>query len=352
MKTFFFLSGAIILLFLPFPYKAYAQRRTAQAVKTGNPRAASTPEISWQKTSFPSEVDTFTAHLAINSSGHIFVGTGNGIYRSMDNGTSWTPINNGLKANSSGTLTAFALAINSSGHVFAAIWDQVYLSTDNGNNWTQQSHFGDGNGAFALAISADGHIFAGTGEGVYCSTDNGVTWTARNLGLIRDGDDRNGVYSIAINPNEDIFWGTFDGVYRSTDNGNHWKHILDFGGGNNAHVLAAISKGLVFVQMSQNARLPQGTEGVYRSTNNGERWTRINVDGADVMALNSGGHIFRGTRSGVYRSTNNGVSWTKISKGLVLSKDKLTDKIVSALAISPNGIMFAVTPAGVFRSQL
>lgn len=323
------------------------QMVTAQ--KATKPLIAS--EISWVKTNFPSGVDIFTADLAINSSGHIFVGTGNGIYRSMDNGASWTPINNGLKPNSSGTRNVFALAINSSGHIFAAIWDQIYLSIDNGNNWTQQSEFGDRRGAYALAINSNGDIFAGTGEGAYRSTDNGVTWTAKNLGLIRDGDDRNGVHSIAINPNGDIFLGAFDGVYRSTDNGNHWQHILDFGGGNHANVLVAISKGLVFVQMSQNARLPQGTEGVYRSTNNGERWTRINVDGADVMALNSGGHIFRGTRSGVYRSTNNGVSWTKISKGLVLSKANLTDKIVSALAISPNGIMFAVTADGVYRSK-
>ena len=251
--------------------------------------------------------------------------------------------------------------INSSGHIFAAIWDQIYLSIDNGNNWTQQSDFGDrSGGAYALAINSNGDIFAGTGEGAYRSTDNGVTWTAKNLGLIRDGDDRNGVHSIGINPKGDIFLGAYDGVYRSTDNGDHWKHVLDFGGGNNAGNLAINPSGNIFVDMASNARMDQGTEGVYRSTNNGDRWSRIiktggpqipNFDGAWSIVIDSKGIIFLGTRSGVYRSNNNGNSWTRMSNGLLLSKDNLTDKNVSALAIDPNGTMFAVTPAGVHRAK-
>lgn len=351
MTTLFFLSGVIILLFLPFPYKAHAQRRTALPVKTGTTRPAFTPEVSWQKTSFPSEVDTFTAHLTINSSGHIFVGTANGVYRSMDGGTTWTQINNGLKYDSYGKLNIFALAINPTGHIFAAIHDELYRSTDDGNNWTK---IRSGLTAMAMAVNSSGHIFVGD-QGMLRSTDEGVTWTK-----INNGFDSNVVNSIVMNSNGDVFVGAYDGVYRSTDNGDHWKHILDFGGGNNAGNLAINSSGNIFVGMNSNARMDQGTEGVYRSTNNGDRWTRIiknggpqipNFDGAWSIVIDSKGIIFLGTRSGVYRSNNSGISWTKISKGLVLSKDNLTDKNVSALAIDPNGIMFAVTPAGVYRAK-
>ena len=43
-------------------------------------------------------IQTDVRALAINSSGHIFAGTyfGGGVFRSTDNGDSWTPVNNGL----------------------------------------------------------------------------------------------------------------------------------------------------------------------------------------------------------------------------------------------------------------
>lgn len=347
MKTLVVLASVMVFLSLAVPKKIEAQkRRVARIIEH------TTPEISWVKTSFPSGVDIFTADLAINSSGHIFVGTGNGIFRSMDNGANWIPIDNGLKPNSSGTRTVFALAINSSGHIFAAVWSQIYLSIDNGNTWTQQSAFSSGDGAYVLAINSSGYIFAGTGEGIYRSTDSGVTWTAKNQGLISEGDDRNGVHAIAINSKGDIFAGAFDGVYRSTDNGDNWTQKLG-DASNNAFVLAISPNGSVFTQLSSNQPRPTGDEGIYRSTDNGNKWTRMKKD-ADVIVINSSGHIFLGTlgtTAGVYRSMDNGISWTNISKGLVLSKGNLTDKRVSALAVSPSGTIFAVTPAGIYRSK-
>ncbi len=52
--------------------------------------------------------------LAINSSGHIFVGTYDGVFRSTDNGGIWAQVNTGLTNTSVCSLT-----INSSGHIFA-----------------------------------------------------------------------------------------------------------------------------------------------------------------------------------------------------------------------------------------
>ena len=59
--------------------------------------------------------------LIINDSGHIFAGTSSppfgttgGVFRSKDNGDSWTEINNGLTR-----LFVRSLAINTSGQIFA-----------------------------------------------------------------------------------------------------------------------------------------------------------------------------------------------------------------------------------------
>jgi len=99
-------------------------------------RTEAQAQNSWQPTSGPVKC------LAINSSGHIFAGTagginalrvlGDGVFRSTDNGDSWTQVNTGLTNESVG-----CLAINSSGHIFAGTYGGgIFRSTDNGGTWT------------------------------------------------------------------------------------------------------------------------------------------------------------------------------------------------------------------------
>ena len=80
-----------------------------------------------------------------------------------------------------------SLAISSSGDVFAGTWyGGVYRSTNNGSSWTLTSNglpFANEPG-YSLAINSSGEVFAGTNGGVYRSTDNGSRWTLANNGLI------------------------------------------------------------------------------------------------------------------------------------------------------------------------
>ncbi|MFQ5768913.1 MAG: T9SS type A sorting domain-containing protein, partial [bacterium] len=105
--------------------------------------------------------------VAINSSGDIFVGTlGGGVFRSTDNGETWTQTNNGLKPTE-----ALAIAINSSGHIFVGnSTGGVFRSTDNGDNWTQINSGLTNTNIQSFAINSSGQIFAGTdGSGVFRS---------------------------------------------------------------------------------------------------------------------------------------------------------------------------------------
>jgi len=57
--------------------------------------------------------------LDINQSGHLFVGiSGRGMYRSMDNGSRWMPINAGLRS----TIIT-SLAISPIGYIFVGTID-------------------------------------------------------------------------------------------------------------------------------------------------------------------------------------------------------------------------------------
>ena len=65
----------------------------------------------------------------------------------------------------------------------------MFRSTDNGDSWTQQ------NGGFtaldvnSVVINAIGHIFAGAAGGVFRSTNDAYDWSNVSSGLLPPGGD-------------------------------------------------------------------------------------------------------------------------------------------------------------------
>jgi photosystem II stability/assembly factor-like uncharacterized protein len=97
------------------------------------------------------------------------MGEGGGMFRSSDNGDTWTEQNNGFTA-----LDVNSVAINSSGHVFAGAAGGVFRSRDDGDNWSDVSSglLPPGGNVWALAIDSSGFAFAGTaGGGVFRSVN-------------------------------------------------------------------------------------------------------------------------------------------------------------------------------------
>ena len=318
-----------------------AMKLTNVKAGLGNPIIVLEPPFSSQNFWRPTNVPGGPVYsLAINSNGHIFAGTDqSGVYRSTDNGVSWTQINSGLKST-----FIYSLAINSSGNIFAGT-SGIYVSADNGEHWAEAGLTDIS--VTAIAFNSSGHIFAGTafgGTGVYRSTDNGKTWT--ETGSSGGYITYSAVNSIAINSSGHIFAGTEGGaVYRSTNNGYSWVDI--WSGLARGNSLAINMKtGYIFAGIGDFT----GSDGdLYRSTDNGNSWSRISLPGGRIyaLAINSDDHIFSGTASaGVYRSTNNGAGWVQTNGGL-------TDMSIAAIAISPSGYIFAGTwEHGLFRSVL
>src|SRR4030095_14512901 len=109
----------------------------------------------WMQTKGPQGGDGI--ELARNAIGHVFVGTqGGGVFRSIDNGESWTGINNGLTATN-----VRALAISPVDHVFSGTFGGVFRSTDNGDHWIGVNNGLEFPFLISLAVNADGDIFAG-----------------------------------------------------------------------------------------------------------------------------------------------------------------------------------------------
>ena len=296
----------------------------------------------WEQTNGPFGGPIYA--LDINSNGNVFAGTqGGGVFRSLDDGDNWIPINNGLPE-----LDVFTLVINSSEHIFGGIsGGGIIRSTDNGENWTKINNGLPNNTpdnyfhVRTLKTSSNETILAGTQNGdIYRSIDNGDNWSQLDFEINADYDK---VRALEINASGHIFAGTYGGIFRSIDNGESWEKLnLDLPASRSGYVraLEIKSNGYVFAAVDHY---------VFRSNDNGENWvelTGFDGWGIESLVINSQDHIFTGADgTGVYCSKDNGETWTNLNSGL-------TDTFVYSLAINSNDYVFAGTHDGfVFRSK-
>ena len=196
-------------------------------------------------------LDIYFVHpIIVNANDYIFVGTyrcfenQHGFlvceskgYQSTDNGANWTQ---------TGVDSINAFALNSSGHIFAATDNGLDLSTNDGNTWTQVGL--QDTEVVALAINDNGYIFAGTrGYGLFRSTNNGQSWL--QTGLVDTS-----LSSLVINSLDHIFVGTGDnGIYRSMDNGVSWTSINEGLTNLDIRSLAINVAGFIFTGTSSGA---------------------------------------------------------------------------------------------------
>jgi len=144
-----------------------------------------------------------------------------GVYKSVDGGSSWDNINQGII---SSPCRALALHPADPNVIYAAGAGGVYLTTDGGETWTAQNSGLDYRSIGSLAIK-ENKIYAGTrGGGVYVSdidVDYTLDWTAT------DGPKPK-IYNIqlAVDPTDsDVIYASSypGGMFKTTDGGKTWK---------------------------------------------------------------------------------------------------------------------------------
>ena len=144
----------------------------------------------------------------------MFVGTnGGGLFLSTDGGLNWNPVNSGLFS-----LTINAVMISGTNLLYGDnIWGGLYISTNNGGNWTMV------NGGLGLPTSViknfgsigSNIVCNALGSGVYVSTDNGFNWIASTL----INTTTNYLYGFTTDGANIYVGSAGDGVLLSTDNG-------------------------------------------------------------------------------------------------------------------------------------
>ncbi len=217
----------------------------------------------------------------------------------------------------------------------------VWKTVNDGTTWTPLF---DGEGSYSIGwVTIDPNdssvVWVGSGEsnsqrsvsygdGIYRSDDGGKSWT--NLGLkksehigrvVVDPRDSKVVYVAAEGP----LWGPGGdrGLYKSTDGGKNWKAVLTI----------SENTGAVDVVLD-----PSNPDIVYASAYQRRRHVFTLIDG--------------GPESAIYKSTDAGATWNKLKSGL-----PTVDMGRIGLAISPadpNVVYAAIEAAdgkgGIFRS--
>jgi ligand-binding sensor domain-containing protein len=250
---------------------------------------------------------------------------GTTMMRSVDNGATWTAADEGLSGHS-----IRGLAVDESGILYAAGVTGVYRREPAGR-W---QHIGLQTVLGTSLFGAPwGDVYAMAGLGSFRTTDNGVHW--RPLLLPDDVG-----HAVTVTKDGNLLLGTSDQLYRSSDRGETWEE---------AGLEQRVSS--LFTVPSTGVILAGTSDGVFRSTDNGNTWIERSVGLRSFEVTSFGasadGAIFVGTIAGegqgeVYRSTDNGDRWR-------LFAPESLEGNVNALAVLPNGSVIAGTSQGIFR---
>jgi hypothetical protein len=256
----------------------------------------------------------------------LFAGTQlDGIYLSIDNGGSWNPVDQtpivetekhaaviGAKAYYGGP-TVFALVVSGKFLLAGMNFGGVYRSTNNGGSWsvtnegfTSSTPMGPPS-ISTLAVSAD-YLFAGTiGDGIFLSTNNGRQWTGASNGLPADGRSVycpiNALVSVPKEKRIDgemVFAATEGaGIFLTTDDGRRWVPV-------NNGLRNPVIYSLAAWTGSGRVKVFAGAgDGVYLAVTNSSAWTNVTagMPQAKVYALAvSGDTLYAAVaRNGVWR---------------------------------------------------
>ncbi len=252
-----------------------------------------------------------------------------GVFRSTNNGTSWTSVNSNLP----NWWATDAVFIENSYLFVSTCCEGIFLSTDLGTSWSLIESSPKGVPCFMVHGL---YLFAGGMDGVYRSTDDGMTWAQVNQGMSLS------ITCVAVRGSS-LYAGTRSGgIFLTTDDGTSWTHLSDCSGFIDALVVTDTT-----IVASNGGSQGHGPDGnIFLSTDNGESWTTINSNltntNAWALAI-SGPYIFAGTQGGgVFRTNNNGTSWTQVNSGL-------SNDTVRALAANDTNV-FAGTQEGLSHS--
>jgi photosystem II stability/assembly factor-like uncharacterized protein len=314
--------------------------------------------------SFPSNITVTSILIDPINSNIMYASTGNGlddltklrgqgIFKSVDSGTTWSQINT---TNNADWYFINRLTINSDGTVIlAGLNSGIYRSTDQGETWSlvlanaiYDIEFDVNSTTDAIASGTEGHT--------WYSTDGGQTWLTGN-GI----PNTSGKIELAYSPTENLVWASVNinkgAIYKSIDGGINYElfdtteHLKDTGetsnviwcvpndsniiyfGGVDLYKLEISSNTLTQISQWQSAPLSphSGHHAIVPHPEFGTATVNNNI----IFDCNDGG-IYKGDLTQV-NGDSLGTGWTALNNKLV------TTQIISIAGNSETSVLIAGT---------
>ncbi len=261
--------------------------------------------------------------------GRIYAGTaGDGLIVSVDGGGSWRP-----SKLSAAFVTDLAPVAGTPAALLAASTDGIFSSTDGGTTWKLARV-----GAIeALAPAGSGVVLAAGLRGVLRADAPGRKWSPSNHGLVART-----VYAIAATPSA-LCAGTSSQLLRLPATSTSWEPIPG---------IPEDTSGMFAIAPLGSASSPEllvGTSGdIGRSLEGGTSWSWIPTHTVFAFASDPGEPrvAYAATRAAVLRSEDGGLGWKIASEGLL--KTFAFDLVVDPK--SPSTVYAATAGSGVYRT--
>jgi photosystem II stability/assembly factor-like uncharacterized protein len=267
----------------------------------------------------------------------VLVGTGQGLYKSTDRGTTFSPV---PIRGQDRPITALAIDPSDADIFYVGTGEGIFRSADSGTTWEARSTglVRRVLGGVAVSRSEPGTVVVSAGEGPYVSRSGGDSWTLSASGIANLAPS-----PVAVSPVDPalMYAGSADGVYRSENRGVTWSPWTDPSpaGADRVVVLDAdpFDAGVVLAGLD-------GSKGLFRSTNRGQTWAGASAglpftEPTDLaFARDVAGRVYVSfLSSGIYRSTNGGTAWSAFG---------LNGQTVDAVAPAPSNSAYVYAASG------
>jgi len=255
-------------------------------------------------------------------------------YKSVNGGTSWSPI---VFDNKFFTYGQIAIDPMSPGRIYISgsyrykSWDTcmaVAKSTNKGATWAIKQVFPTSDSGQASTIALDPKKPSTVYLGGYVATDKYHARLCKSMDGGTTWEDISGPIAetpavIAVDPvnSKNLFVANSKGIYRSTNGG---KSLIKSSGGPHGYCIA-------FDTAHSKTVFAGGDAAVFKSVNGGSSWTKYSkglYGGVHCLAPTSSG-ILSGTDCGAFGSADGGKTWQPSQAGIAQSA-------TMALAVSPS----------------
>lgn len=270
-------------------------------------------------------------HVDPSNPNTIYFGTpAGGIWKSIDNGTTWSPMSDELPQIG---VSGIAVDYSDSNTIYITTGDKdatdtysigVLKSTDGGVTWNTTGL------SFANTTTTAGDIlihptnnqilWCATSVGLYKTSNAGTTWT-----MVQTGDFAQGSIRLKPGTPSTVYATSNNRFFRSTNSGDTFTQIttgLPLSNGRMIMDVTPANSEYVYILASTTS---SGFQGIYRSVNGGTNWTKMSgttnilesnqawYDLAFAVSPTNANEVYSGCLN-VWKSTNGGSTSTKINE--------------------------------------